>query len=216
VGLIVDKRKVAAVTLAGVYLAACAWAPWNRLAAIVLLAVASPLAARFMLPKGTSKFGRMFAGALIDAVLAALALVPVVGDFIDLGASAVALVLLIARFRQVASSLPGGLACLALYAFLWFEPGIARPVLSGSRVHHAFWFYPGMVIAGVLAGGAILAAVTLLLGLMYDRDRAKAIFCTLGFPWFLVTLFLTIFLPSRRGRRARQGARSRGVQANDL
>jgi hypothetical protein len=204
VGLIVDKRKVAAVTLAGIYLAACAWARWNRLDAVLLLVVASPLAAGFMLPKGTSKFSRMFAGALIDAFLAALALVPGVGDFIDLGASAIALVLLIARFRQVASSLPGGLACLVLYAFVWFEAKIAPPGLSVSGVHHAFWFYPAMVIASVLAGGAILGVLALLLGLMYDGDRAKAIFRALGFPWYLITLFLTIFLPNRQATRAHQ------------
>jgi branched-subunit amino acid ABC-type transport system permease component len=144
----------------------------------------------------------MFTGALIDAFLAALALVPVVGDFIDLGASAVALVLLVTRLRQFASILPGGLACLALYAFLWFEASLLPDQLPLSAVHHALWFYPVIVIASALAGGAILAAATMLLGLMYHRDRAKAIFCTIGFPWFLITLFLTIFLPHRHLKRA--------------
>jgi hypothetical protein len=198
----VDKRKVAAVSLAGIYLAACAWSLWNRLDAVALLALTSPMAAGFMLPRGTSKFSRMFTGALIDAFLAALALVPVVGDFIDLGASAVALVLLVTRLRQFASILPGGLACLALYAFLWFEASLLPDQLPLSAVHHALWFYPVIVIASALAGGAILAAATMLLGLMYHRDRAKAIFCTIGFPWFLITLFLTIFLPHRHLKRA--------------
>ena len=63
-----------------------------------------------------------------------------------------------------------------------------------------------MVIAGVLAGGAILAVATMLLGLMYHGDRAKAIFRTLGFPWFLVTFCLAIFLPSRSGRTVHQAA----------
>jgi hypothetical protein len=190
---------VAAVSLSGIYLAACAWALWDRLDAIVLLAVASPLAAGFMLPRGTGKFSRMAAGALIDAFLAALALVPVVGDFIDLGASAVALVLLVMRFRQLASSLPGGLACLVLYAFLWFEARLLPGRLSVSGTHHALWLYPVLVLASVLAGGVILAAAAMLLGLAYHGDRAKAIFRTLGFPWFLITFCLTIFLPARHG-----------------
>jgi hypothetical protein len=202
----VDKPKVAAVSLAGIYLAACAWSLWDRLDAILLLAVASPLAAGFMLPRETSKFSRLFMGALIDAFLAALALVPVVGDFIDLGASAVALVLLIMRFRQFVSSLPGGLACLVLYAFLWFEARLSPHGLSVSAVHHAFWFYPVIVIASVLAGGAILAVLTMSLGLMYHGDRAKAIFCTIGFPWLLIAFLITIFLPSRHARHAHQGA----------
>jgi hypothetical protein len=202
----VGKRQVAAVVLAGVYLAACTWALWNRLDAIVLLALASPLAAGFVLPPGSSRPSRMLAGALIDALLAALALVPVVGDFIDLGASAVALVLLIMRFRQLASSLPGGLACLALYAFLWFEASLLPGRLSVSGTHHAVWFYPVIVVASVLAGGVILAAATMLLGLMYGGDRAKAIFRTVGFPWFLITFFLTIFLPSRRAKPGHQAA----------
>jgi len=206
----VDKRKVAAVSLAGVWLAACAWAPWDRLGAVVLLAVASPLAAGFILRQdgrgGGSRFSRMFVGALIDAVLAALALVPVLGDFIDLGAAAVALVLVIMRFRKFASSLPGGLACLLLYVILWFGSRLASHQLSGSAIHHAFWLYPVVVIASVLAGGVILVALTLLLSLVYDKDRAKAVFYTLGFPWFLITFLLTIFLPSRHKPRGHQVA----------
>ena len=199
-----NKRKAAAVTLAGLYLAACAWALWDRVGAVVLLAAASPLAAGFMFPRGGSKSRRLLLGVLIDAALAALALVPVVGDAIDFGASAVALVLIVVRLRQLASSLPGGLACLALYAFLWFEASLLPHRLSVSPVHHAFWFYCVVVAASVLAGGAILAVLIMLLGLMYHGDRAKATFAVLGFPWYLLVFFLTVFLPARPGTRVHQ------------
>jgi hypothetical protein len=201
-----SKRAVTAVCLGGVYLAACVWALWDRLDAVLLFAVASPVAASFMFPKGTNIFTRMLIGAFIDAFLAALVFVPVLGDLIDLGASVVAMVLLIVRFRQFVSSMPGGLACLVLYIFLWLEARFVPHQLSVSTIHHAFWFYPVIVIASALAGGLILAALAMLLGLMYGGDRAHAIFCTIGFPWYLMTFFLTIFLPNRHVKHAHQAA----------
>jgi hypothetical protein len=202
----VTKREIIAVSLVSVYLAACVWALWDRLDAVLLFAVVSPVAAAFMFPKGTNILTRVLIGAFIDFCLAGLAFVPGLGDLIDLAASVVAIVLLIVRFRQFASSLPGGLACLALYVFLWLEAGFLPHRLSVSGIHHAFWFYPAMVIGSALAGGVILVALSMLLSLMYDGDRAKAIFCTIGFPWYLITFFLTIFLPNRHVKRAHQAA----------
>jgi hypothetical protein len=201
-----SKREVTAVCLGGVYLAACVWALWNRLDAALLLAVASPVAASFMFPKGTNIFTRILIGASIDAFLAALAFVPIMGDLIDLVASVAAMVLLIMRFRQFASSIPGGLACLVLYTFLWNEGRLLPHQLSVSAMHHAFWFYPALAIASALVGGVILAALAMLLTLKYDGDRAKAIFCTIGFPWYVITFFLTIFLPNRHVKHAHQAA----------
>jgi hypothetical protein len=201
-----DKRTATAAVLAGVYLAACVWALWDRLDAVLLLAVASPVAASFMFPQGTSMLTRIFLGVCIDASLAALAFVPIMGDLVDLAASVVAVVLLAVRFRQFASSVPGGLACLALYAFLWLEASSLPGRLSVSAIHHGLWFYPAIVTASVLTGGAILAALAMLLSLIYDRDRARAVFCTIGFPWYLITFFLTIFLPDRHVKHAHQAA----------
>jgi hypothetical protein len=201
---IVGRRNVAAVSLAGVYLVACGWALWNRLDAVLLFAVVSPVAAGFMFPEGANTLGRVLIGAFIDACLAALAFVPVLGDFIDLAASLVALVLLIIRFRQFASSLPGGAACVLLYLFLWFEAGILPGRFSVSSVHHAVWFYPAMVFAVTVVGGVILGALTMLLGLMYGGDRARAIFSTVGFPWYTIMFFLTIFLPNRHVKHVHQ------------
>jgi hypothetical protein len=201
----VGRRDVAAVSLAGVYLVACAWALWNRLDAVLLFAVVSPVAAGFMFPKGTNTLGRVLVGAFIDACLAALAFVPVLGDFIDLGASLVALVLLIIRFRQFASSVPGGVACLLLYIFLWSEAGILPTRFSVSSTHHALWFYPAIVLAGALVGGVILGGLSMLLGLMYGGDRARAIFSTVGFPWYTIMFFFTIFLPNHHVKHAHQG-----------
>jgi hypothetical protein len=200
----VDKREVTAVTLGGVYLIACVWALWDRLDAVLLFAVASPVAASFMFPKGTNIFVRILIGALIDAFLAILAFVPVIGDLIDLGASVAAIVLLLMRFRQFASSIPGGLACLMLYTFLWSEAGFLPRPISVSAIHHAFWFYLVIVIASALVGGVILAALAMLLGLIYDGDRVKAIFYTIGFPWYMMTFFLTIFVPNRHVKHAHQ------------
>jgi hypothetical protein len=201
-----EQRETVAVSLAGVYLAACVWALWSRLDAILLLAFASPVAASFMFPKGVNRFTRILVGVLIDISLVALAFVPVLGDLFDLGASAVAAILLVMRFRQFASSIPGGIACLLLFLFLWSEAGFLPRRLSVSGIHHTFWFYPAVVIASVLAGAAILVLLTLLLGLVYDGDRAKAVFCTVGFPWYLITFFLTIFLPNRHVKRVHQAA----------
>jgi hypothetical protein len=206
----VDKRGVTAASLAGVYLAACVLALWHRFDALLLLGVLSPVAASFMFPKGTNIFTRMIIGGAIDAFLAALAFVPLLGDLIDLGASVVAMVLLIVKFRQLASSLPAGLACLLLYLFVWSEAGSLPRRLSVSGVPHEFWFYPAVIVSSLLAGAAILAALTALLRLLYDGDWAKALFCTVGFPWYLLTFFLTIFLPNghvKRAHRAVAGAR---------
>ncbi len=199
-----SKRGVIAVSLAGVYLVASAWALWDRLDAVLLFAVASPVAASFIFPKDTNMATRLLIGTLIDAFLGALAFVPILGDLIDLGASAVAVVLIVVRFRQFASSVPGGLACLALYVFLWLEAGFLPHQLSVADVHHGIWFYLVAVISSALAGGLILAALVMLLGLMYDGDRAKATFCTVGFPWYLITFLLTVFLPNNHVKQAHE------------
>lgn len=201
-----EKREIVALSLFAVYLGACVWALWDRLDAILLLAVASPVAASFMFPKGTNIFTRMLIGVFIDAFLAALAFVPVMGDLIDLVASVVAVVLLAMRFRQFASSLPGGLACVVLYLFLWFETSLLPRQLSVSAGHHGFWVDPTVIIASGLVGVALLAGLAVLLGLYYDGDRAKAVFCTVGFPWYLATFFFTIFLPNKHVKRAHQTA----------
>lgn len=201
-----DKRGIIAACLGGVYLIACVWALWDRLDAVLLLAVVSPVAVGFMFPRGTNILPRILIGALIDAFLGGLAFVPVVGDLIDAGATVAALVLLIVRFRQFVSSLPGGLVCLMLYAFIWYEARFLPRRLSVSGIHHAFWFYPAIIIASALVGGVILAALALLLGLLYGGDRAKAIFCSIGFPWYLITVFLTIFLPNRQVEHIHQAA----------
>lgn len=201
-----DRRELTAVSVACVYLAACAWALWSRLDAVLLLAAVSPLAAGFMFPKGASIFTKMLLGALIDSLLAALAFVPVMGDLVDLGASVVAIVLLITRFKRFASSLPGGLACLLLYTFLWFETGLLPRQFSVTGIHHEFWFYLIIITVCILAGGIILALLTVVLGLFYDGERARAVFCIIGFPWYLITFFLTIFLPNRQVEHAHHAA----------
>jgi hypothetical protein len=203
--LAVNKRELVAVALAGVYPGACVWALWDRLDAVLLLAVASPVAVSFIFPKGTNKITRTLIGASIDAFLSALAFVPVMGDLVDVGASVVALVLLIMRFKQFAASLPGGLACVILYAFLWFEASLLPHGLSVS-VYHPFWYYPVVIVAVMLIGAAVIVVLSRLLALLYDGDRPHAIFRTIGFPWYLIIFFLTIFLPDRDVKRAHQAA----------
>jgi hypothetical protein len=202
----VDRRDTFAAIFSAVYLAACILALWDRLGAILLLAAASPLAASFMFPKGMNMLARILLGASIDAVLGALVFVPVIGDMIDLGASVVAMVLLIVKFKRLASSLPGGLACLLLYLFIWFEAGFFPHRFSVSTIHHVFWFYIVAVIISALVGGAILAVLATLLGMMYEGDRTHAVFCTIGFPWYFIMFFLTIFLPNSHVRHAHQAA----------
>jgi hypothetical protein len=198
----VNRRGIIALGLAGVFLLACVWALWDRLGAVLLLAVASPLAAAFLFPKDTGLFPRLVLGAAIDGALAALAFLPVLGDLIDAGAAVVALVVLIMRSRQVAVSVPGGIACAALYLFLWFEAGLLPRALSVSGRSPGFWGYCAAIIGSVLAGAVILAVLTALLGLIYRRDRARAVFAMVGFPWFLLTFVLTLFLPNSRVREA--------------
>jgi heme/copper-type cytochrome/quinol oxidase subunit 4 len=206
-GSVVEKREIVALSLLVVYLGACVLALWHRLDAILLLAVASPVAASFMFPKGANRFSRLLIGFSIDAFLAALAFVPVMGDLIDLGASVVAVVLLATRFRQFAASLPGGLACVVLYLFLWFETSLLPRQLSVSAAHHGFWVDPTAIVAVSLVGGAILAGLAALLSLCYDGDRAKAVFCAIGFPWYLATFFFTVFLPNSDVKKAHEAAR---------
>lgn len=77
---------------------------------------------------------------------------------------------------------------------------------SVSAVHHAFWFYILAVIISALVGGVILAVLATLLGMMYEEDRAHAVFCTVGFPWYIMMFFLTIFLPNSHVRHAHHAA----------
>jgi hypothetical protein len=203
-----DKQGKIAVSLVGLYLATCVLALWHRIDALLVLGALSPVAASLMFPKDGNIFTRMMIGAGIDAVLAALAFVPLLGDLIDLGASVVALVLLVVKFRQLASSLPGGLACLLLYLFVWSEAGFLPHRLSVSGVPHEFWFYPAVIVSSIIAGAAILAVLTALLRLLYEGDWAKALFCAVGFLWYLLTFFLTIFLPNGHVKRAHQSVAS--------
>lgn len=201
-----DLRKITALSLGVIYLGACVWALFNRLDAILLFAVVSPVAASLFFPKESGVVSRMFVGAVIDGLLAALAFVPVLGDFVDGVATVVAVVLVVARFRQLIISLPGGLACLVLYGFLWSEAGLLPDRFSLTGGHHGLGADLTVVPASVLAGGALLAATAWLLGVVYKGDRARAIFSAAGFPWFLITFFVTIFLPHRDVERAHQAA----------
>ena len=113
--------------------------------------------------------------------------------------------------RGIAAACLAGVYLIAcvwalLWAFVWLEAGFLPHRLSVSGPHHGFWFYPAIIVASVLAGGMILTALTLLLGLLYDGDRAKAVFRTMGFPWYLITFFLTIFLPGSHAKHARDSA----------
>lgn len=201
-----EKRDIVALSLLGVYLSACILALWHPLGAILLLAAASPVAASFMFPKGTNIFTRMLLGVFIDAALGALAFVPVMGDLIDLGASVVAVVLLAIRFRQFATSLPGGAACVLLYLFLWFETSLLPRQFSVTAAHHGFWVDPADIIGSALFGTTVLVGLALLLALYYNGDRAQAIFCTIGFPWYLATFVFTVFLPNAHVKKAHQAA----------
>jgi hypothetical protein len=58
---------------------------------------------------------------------------------------------------------------------------------------------------GKLVGGVILGALSMLLGLMYGGDRARAIFSTVGFPWYAIMFLFTIFLPNRHVKHVHQG-----------
>lgn len=203
-GPTVEKRKVVALGLAGVYVAASVWALWSRLDAVLLFALVSPVGASFMFTDEANLLSRVLVGAFIDTALAALAFVPLLGDLIDLGAAVAALVIVIVRFRRLAGALPGGLVCLGLYAFLWFEASLLPHQLSVAGVSRALWFSLLMALASAVAGSALLLGLIALLGLAYDRDRKKAIFYAVGFPWYLITFLLTIFLPNHQAKDAPQ------------
>ena len=173
---------------------------------VLLLVAASPVAAIFLLEKDSGVATKMFVGAVIDGFLAALAFVPVLGDLIDAVAALAALVLVAVRFRQLLGRLPGGMACLALFAFLWFEASLLPRRLSTGGGHHPLLFYLAAIPASLLAGALLLGAIALLLGLIYDGDRPKAIFQTVGFPFYLMVFLVTIFLPHHDVERVRKAA----------
>jgi hypothetical protein len=71
-----------------------------------------------------------------------------------------------------------------------------------SGAHHPSWYYPAAVALAVLAGGVLLGLLAWLLSLMYDRDRARAVFFIIGFPWYLATFLLAIFIPDHNVKHA--------------
>jgi hypothetical protein len=103
-------------------------------------------------------------------------------------------------------AIASGLACAGLYLFLWYEAGLLPAGLSVSGGHHGFWPGLAVVTGSALAGGIILLALTAILSLIYDGSRARALFFAVGFPWYLITFFLTIFLPNSHVKRAHHAA----------
>jgi hypothetical protein len=200
----VSRRALFAVFVAAVYAAACAWALWSALWATLLLIAASPVAAAFLSSDaGGGRVTRFMAGAVIDAIMAAFAIdLPIVGDVLDGAIMLVAAIAMFGKIKRFVSDMPAGLAWLVLFVILWTERHFLPHPSSAPGIHHGWWLYPVVVLVGVVTGGGVIAALTALLGLMSDRDYPKALFRTVGYPWYLLAFVITFMVPDKRVKAA--------------
>lgn len=199
-----SRRALCAVIFAAVYAAACAWALWSPLWATLALIAGSPVAAGFLSSgAGGGRVPRFMAGAVIDAIMAGVAIdLPIVGDVLDGAILLVAAIAMFGKIKRFVMDLPAGLACLVLFVILWTERGFLPHPSSAAGVHHGWWFYPAVVLAGVVTGGAVIAVLTALLGRMSDRDYPKALFRTVGYPWYVLAFVIMFMVPDKRAKAA--------------
>jgi hypothetical protein len=202
----VSRRALFAVIVAAVYAAACAWALWSALWATLLLIAVSPVAAGFLSAKtGDGRVMRFMAGAVIDAIMAAVAIdLPIAGDALDGAILLVAAIAMFGKIKRFVVDVPVGLAWLVLVVILWTERYFLPHASSGPGIAHEWWFHPAVALAGVATGCAVLAALTALLGLIGDRDYPKALFRVVGYPWYVLAFVITFMVPDKRVKAARR------------
>jgi hypothetical protein len=200
----VSRRALFAVIVAGVYAAACAWALWSPLWASLLLIAGSPVAAGFLSSDaGGGRVTRFMAGAAIDAVMAGIAIdLPIVGDALDGAVLLVAAIAMFGKIKRFVSDLSAGLACLVLFVVLWTERDFLPHPSSAPGIHHGWWVSAAIVLGAVVTGGAVIAALTALLGLMSDRDYPKALFRAVGYPWNVLAFVIMFMVPDKRVKAA--------------
>jgi hypothetical protein len=200
----VNRRALVAVTFGAVYAAACVWALWSALWATLLLIAVSPVAAG-LLPAtgGGGRVTRFMAGAVVDVIMAAVAIdVPIVGDLLDGAVLLVAAIAMFGKIKRFVADIPGGLACLVLFVVLWTERDYLPHPSFAPGIHHGWWFYPVVVAASALTGGAVIAALTALTGLISDRDYPQALFRMVGYPWYALAFVITFMIPGKRAKAA--------------
>jgi hypothetical protein len=200
----VSRRTLFAVIFAAVYAAACAWALWSALWATLLLIAVSPLAAGFLSSEaGRGRVPRFLAGAVIDAVMAAIAIdLPIAGDALDGAILLIAAIAMFGKIKRFVLDVPVGLAWLVLFVILWTERYFLPHPSSAPGAHHGWWLYPAVVLAAVVTGAAVIAALTALLGLMSDRDYPKALFRAVGYPWYVLAFIIMFMVPDKRVKAA--------------
>jgi hypothetical protein len=200
--LAVDRRALSAVIFAAVYAAACVWALWSALWATGLLIAVSPVAAGFLRSSSGGRLvTRFMAAAVIDAIMAAIAIdLPVVGDALDGAILLVAAIAMFAKIRRFVSDAPAGLACLVLFAVLWTERDFLPHPSFAPGIHHGWWFYPVIVVSSAATGAAVIAVLTALTGLISDRDYPKALFRAVAYPWTVLAFVITFMVPHRRAK----------------
>jgi hypothetical protein len=192
------------VIFAALYAAACAWALWSPLWATLLLIAAAPVAAGFLRAEaGGARVTRFMAGAVIDVIMAAIAIdLPVAGDVLDGVVLLVAAIAMFGKIRRFVTDLPGGLACLVLFVILWTERDFLPHPSSAPGAHHEGWILVAIAIAAVATGGVLIAALTALLGLISDRDYPKALFRVVGYPWYVLAFVIMFMVPDKRVKAA--------------
>jgi hypothetical protein len=209
----VDRRAWLAVVFAMVYAVACVWALWSALWATLLLLAASPVAASFLSAGGGGnggRVGRFMLGAFIDFIMAGLAIdVPIVGDALDAGILLVAGIAMFGKIKQFAKDSPGALACVVLYAILWTERHFLPHPSFAPGIHHAWWFYPVVVLVSAATGVGILAALSAITGTLMEKDYPRAVFAAVGYPWYTLAFMITFMVPGKRTKAAYHRTKNR-------
>ena len=208
-----NRRAWLAIVFAIIYAVACAWALWSALWATLLLLAASPVAAGFLSAGsggGGGRAGRFMLGAFIDFIMAGLAIdLPIVGDAVDASILLVAGIAMFGKIKQFVKDSPGALACVVLYVILWTERHFLPHPSFAPGIHHAWWFYPVVVLVSSVTGVGALAILSAIMGTLMERDYPRAVFAAVGYPWYTFAFIITFMVPGKRTKGAYHRAKNR-------
>ncbi len=178
--------------LVGCYALACVWALWNRTDAVFAFGGASLVTIGYISPRIVQ---RVLLGFVLDAIAAALLFLPAIGDVIDAVGGLVAIVVFVGKWARFLRNLPCGIAWCGLFATLWYETRILPPSFSVTASSHSFWFYLMIVVASAVGGALVIVLLTGLARLVTRHEHSRAMFYSIGYPWYLLMFLIAFFVP---------------------
>jgi hypothetical protein len=113
------------------------------------------------------------------------------------------------KIKQFAKDSAGALACAVLYAILWTERHFLPHSSFAPGIHHAWWFYPVVVLVSAATGVGILAALSAITGTLMDKHYPRAVFAAVDYPWYAFAFMITFMVPGKRTKAAYHRTKNR-------